>query len=85
LELACSASLPLLRSAWPAGSVAFAAAAAAPTCGARAPRMTGSSGPEALADWAEPPQAQMAAPRRGARRQAYWPGARMLRSAGEHV
>jgi hypothetical protein len=48
-------------------------------------RMTGSSGPEALADWAEPPQAPMAAPRRGARRQAYWPGARMLRSVGEHV
>jgi hypothetical protein len=40
--------------------------------------MTGSSGPEALADWAEaladwaePLQAPMAAPRRGARRPAY--------------
>ncbi len=49
--------------------------------GARSPRMTGSS----LADWAEPPQqAPMAAPRRGAGRQAYWPGAH-ARSAGEHV
>jgi hypothetical protein len=52
---------------------------------ARSPRMTGSSGPEALADWAEPPQqAPMAAPRRGAGRQAYRPGAH-ARSAGEHV
>jgi hypothetical protein len=40
---------------------------------------------KALAGWAEPPQAPMAAPRRRARRQAYWPGARMLRSVREHV
>ena len=44
--------------------------------------MTGLLGPEALADWAEPSQAPMAAPRRGARRQAYWPGARMLSLSG---
>ncbi len=79
------ASLSLSRSVRPAASVASAAAAVKPTRGARSPRMTGSSGPEALADWTEAPQAPMAAARRGARRQAHWPGVRMLRSVMEHV
>jgi hypothetical protein len=58
--------------------------------GARSPRMTGSSGRglgggrPGLGDRAEAPQAN-GAPRRGPRRQAQWPGARMLRPVRGHV
>jgi hypothetical protein len=51
--------------------------------GARSPsRMTGSSGPEALGGG---PPGPNGAPRRGARRQEQWPGARILRSVRERL
>jgi hypothetical protein len=78
LELA---SLSLSRSARPAASVALRQRLRRRAL-AQDDRLVRAGGPR---DWAEPPQAPMAAPRRGARRQAYWPGARMLRSVGEHV